>query len=434
MVVDACSVDSIQDRILVGGFGPLGEPMDVILPDQIDALMAESAMAPTAMPGTSRAPSDLARVSQQLRALSSLNTRLICMEADQPVYGEMVEGVARVMNIEVCALFMLDRNAQQLALEGVAGAEVAREDYRLDLDEMNRPAVLAFLEEYLVHVVNLSETPGVVPVFPGVESVMALPIIGRDGPVGVFVFARREAGGFDHTEVDLAGMLVDQMAYQLENYHLVRQLSSSRDAVIHGMARLAESRGGDLGGHIDRICAYSQLLGQRLISAPGFLGQVTEEWVSTLARAAALHDIGKVAIPDAVLLKPGRLDDAEYTMMRTHSKLGADILRELMLTHGSFPMLEMGMEVALFHHERWDGAGYPNEIGGEQIPLSARIVAVVDVYDALTSKRVYKEAWSQEDTFIELRRNAGTQFQKELVDVFLKQPEKLEAIQRRFPD
>lgn len=396
--------------------------------------MAEAQAAPTAQPRTPAPPSELARVSQQLRALSSLNTRLICMEGNQPVYGEMVSGVARVMNIDVCALYMYDRDARQLKLEGVSGAEEPHEDHWLDEGDVEHPAMLAFQEEYLVHVANLLESPGVTPAFEGVESLMALPIIGRAGPVGAFLFARRQVGGFASTEVDMAGMMVDQMAYQLENYELVRQLSSSRDAVIRGMARLAESRGGDLGGHIDRICAYAQLLGRRLQSTPGFRGQVSDEWVSTLERAAALHDIGKVAIPDAVLLKPGRLDDTEFSIMRTHSKLGADILHELMLTHGSFPMLEMGLEVALCHHERWDGKGYPNGIGGDQIPLSARIVSVVDVYDALTSKRVYKEAWTQEDTFNELRRNAGTQFQAELVDVFLKQPDELDAIQNKYPD
>jgi response regulator RpfG family c-di-GMP phosphodiesterase len=263
---------------------------------------------------------------------------------------------------------------------------------------------------------------------------MALPIIGRAGAVGVFLFARREPGGFTSGEVDLASMLTDQMAYQLENYRLVRQLSSSRDAVIHGMARLAESRGGDLGGHIDRICAYAQLLGKRLLGTPSLVGEVTEAWVSTLSRAAALHDIGKVAVPDAVLLKPGRLSDDEFTVMRTHAKLGADILRDLMATHGSFPMLEMGLEVALCHHERWDGEGYPNRLAAKAVPLSARVVAVVDVYDALTSKRVYKDAWSQEQAVAELRRMAGTQFQPELVDLFCRAPRELEAIRRRFPD
>ncbi|MBD3221472.1 HD domain-containing protein [bacterium] len=408
--------------------------MDVILPDQLDSLLADKPTRAAAEPGTTAAPSELARFSQQLRALSSLNTRLICMEADQPVYGEMVEGVSRVMNIEVCALFMAARDQQHLVLEGVVGVDVAPEDQRLHLDDHTRPAVQAYQEEYLVHVVDVLMAPGAVPIFPGVRSLMALPIIGREGAVGVFVFARQDPGGFGVGEIDLASMLVDQMAYQLENYRLIRQLSSSRDAVIHGMARLAESRGGDMGGHIDRICAYSQLLAQRLQGMPGYLGVVHDEWVSTLTRAAALHDIGKVGIPDAILCKPGKLTDTEYEVMRTHAQLGADILRDLMSTHGAFPMLEMGTEVALCHHERWDGQGYPRQLAGDAIPLSARIVSVVDVYDALTSKRVYKSAWTQEDTLAQLRDMAGAQFDPRLVEVFLREPGELERIRERFPD
>lgn len=409
--------------------------MDVILPDQLDSLFGDKqATAPMPEAGTSTAPSELSRFSQQLRALSSLNTRLIVMEADQPVYGEMVRGVARVMNVEVCALFMAVPESGQLVLEGAHGCEVSPSDHRIMIDDLRRPAAQAFQEEYTVHVTDTYLAPGAIPVLPDVRSLMALPIIGREGAVGVFEFAKQEPGGFESSEIDLASMLVDQMAYQLENYRLVRQLSHSRDAVIHGMARLAESRGGDLGGHIDRICAYAQLLAQRLQGTPGFLREVHDEWVATLTRAAALHDIGKVAIPDAILCKPGKLTDDEYAVMRTHAKLGADILRDLTMTHGSFPMLEMGMEVALCHHERWDGQGYPHGLFGEQIPLSARIVGVVDVYDALTSKRVYKQAWSQDDTLSQLKGMAGENFDPRLVDAFVREPDELEAIRTRFPD
>ncbi len=417
--------------------------MDVILPDQLPEILAARQAATAVAEPASRAPggapgapgaSGLARFSQQLRALSSLNARLICMEADQPVYGEMVEGVRRVLNIPVCAIFLHDRHGDHLVLEGASGLEAMPEERRVSLAEDWRPAVQAFGEEYLVHVPDTAELHGIRPLVPDHRSLLALPIIGRAGPVGAFEFARREPGGFSPEEIDLAGMLVDQMAYQLENYRLVRQLSSSRDAVIHGMARLAESRGGDIGGHLDRICAFSQLLAQRLHGRPGYLGVITDEWVATLGRASALHDIGKVGIPDRILLKPGALDEDEYATMKTHAQLGADILHDLMLTHGAFAMLEMGVEVALGHHERWDGSGYPRGLAGAEIPLSARIVAVADVYDALTSKRVYKDAWSQDDTLSQMAGLAGTHFDPDLVQVFLQDPHELETIRRRFPD
>jgi HD-GYP domain-containing protein (c-di-GMP phosphodiesterase class II) len=408
--------------------------MDVILPDQLPDLLASRQATAVAAPPPAAPDTGIARFSQQLRALSSLNARLICMEADQPVYGEMVEGIRRVLNTDACALFMHERRDDQLVLEGVSGLEVLPEDRRIHLREAWRPAVQAFTEEYLVHVPDVDSLQGVRPLLQGYRSLVALPIIGREGPVGAFEFGCRAAGGFSSEQIDLASMLVDQMAYQLENYRLIRQLSSSRDAVIHGMARLAESRGGDIGGHLDRICAFSTLLAERLHGRPGYLGAVTDEWVATLGRAAALHDIGKVGIPDRILLKPGGLDEDEFAIMKGHAQLGADILRDLMLTHGTFPMLEMGVDVALAHHERWDGSGYPHGLAGQAIPLAARIVAVADVYDALTSKRVYKDAWSQDDTLSQMAGLAGTHFDPDLVPVFLKNPEELLAIRRRYPD
>jgi HD-GYP domain-containing protein (c-di-GMP phosphodiesterase class II) len=407
--------------------------MDVILPDQLPAVIAAK-KAQAADPQPTAGGSGLGRFSQQLRALSSLNARLICMEADQPVYGEMVRGISRVLNSDACALFMHEDGDGYLTVEGSNGHGIVENDREISLAEAWRPAVQAFVEEYLVHVPDTAELAGMPRLAGGHRSVLALPIMGREGPVGTFEFARREPGGFTADEIDLASMLVDQMAYQLENYRLVRQLSSSRDAVIRGMARLAESRGGDIGGHLDRICAYSQLLAQRLQGRPGYLGVVTDEWIGTLGRAAALHDIGKVGIPDRILLKPGALDEDEYAAMKTHAQLGADILCDLMVSHGPFPMLEMGVEVALGHHERWDGSGYPRGIGGREIPLSARIVALVDVYDALTSKRVYKDAWSQDETLSQLAGLAGSHFDPDLVPVFLQDPDELVAIGRRFPD
>jgi HD-GYP domain-containing protein (c-di-GMP phosphodiesterase class II) len=412
--------------------------MDVILRDQLPDLLArrnQSATAVAEMPASAPAavPS-LARFAQQLRALSSLNARLICMEVDKPVYNEMVQGVGRVLNTDCCALFLITPVSANLELVGIAGAEMPVERRLLSLEEAQRPAVQAFQEEYLIHVPDVQNLHGVSPLFPESRTLLAMPIMGREGPVGAFEFARHQAGGFSPEEIDLAGMLVDQMAYQLENYRLIRQLSSSRDAVIHGMARLAESRGGDIGGHLDRICAYSQLLSERLFGRPGYLGQVSDEWVATLTRAAALHDIGKVGIPDRILLKPGTLDEDEFRVMKTHARLGAEILQDLMVTHGAFPMLEMGTEIALGHHERWDGGGYPQGLFGRNIPLAARIVALADVYDALTSKRVYKAAWSRDETLSQMAGLAGSHFDPDLVSIFLQDADELERIRRRFPD
>ena len=161
---------------------------------------------------------------------------------------------------------------------------------------------------------------------------------------------------------------------------------------------------------------------------------MTPEFVETIARAAALHDIGKVGIPDLILLKPGRLNEVEFAVMCSHANLGYELLNHLMDQHGSYYMIRMGAEVARSHHEWWDGTGYPLGWQGEQIPLSARIVALADVYDALTSKRIYKNAWEHEDALNDIRAKVGTQFDPQLTEIFLQFPEDLIEIRRAYPD
>jgi putative two-component system response regulator len=236
--------------------------------------------------------------------------------------------------------------------------------------------------------------------------------------VGVFDFGSRRSGAFTATEIGMCTMLVDQMSYSLENIRLVNELSRSRDAVIRGMALLAEIRDTHIREHLSRICAYSGFLAGLLPERPGY-PEVTLQFIETIARAAALHDVGKVGIPDAILLKPGKLTEAEFAVMKSHTEMGAELLEGLIQDYGTYSMISMGAEVARAHHERWDGSGYPAGLKGREIPLSARIVAICDVYDALTSRRVYKDAWTHEKTASTMQADAGKHFDPELLAIFL---------------
>ena len=184
-----------------------------------------------------------------------------------------------------------------------------------------------------------------------------------------------------------------------------RELNETRLEIIRRLGRAAEFRDNETGYHIIRMSKYSQLigLGYGLNEAEGEL----------LLNASPMHDIGKIGIPDQILLKPGKLDAREWEVMKTHSAIGADILSG----HDSELML-MAREIALNHHEKWDGTGYPHNLSGEDIPLSARIVALSDVFDALTSERPYKKAWSVADAVAEITRSRGRHFDPALVDVF----------------
>jgi putative two-component system response regulator len=170
----------------------------------------------------------------------------------------------------------------------------------------------------------------------------------------------------------------------------------TRDVAIFAMAKLAESRDPDTGQHIERVQNYSQSMARALAAESPYADRITPEFIRNVYLTSPLHDIGKVGIPDCVLLKPGRLNETEWTIMKTHAAQGAATLSAAKKRFPGTGYLQIATEIALSHHERWDGSGYPQGLAGEEIPLSARIFAIADVYDALISKRVYKGAFDHE--------------------------------------
>ncbi|MGD9700635.1 HD domain-containing phosphohydrolase [Acinetobacter sp.] len=192
-----------------------------------------------------------------------------------------------------------------------------------------------------------------------------------------------------------------------------------QDASIYVMVSLAEFRDECTGNHIRRTQEYVRILAKRLAELPRFASVLTDAKIELLAKSATLHDIGKITIPDHILLKPGKHTDEEFTVMKTHAQRGYDMLRQagdLMGEHGAF--LHHAMDIALYHHEKWDGSGYPNGLAGNMIPLEARLMAIADVYDALCSRRPYKAAIPHDDAVNIILQGNGTHFDPYLVDVF----------------
>jgi cyclic di-GMP phosphodiesterase len=187
----------------------------------------------------------------------------------------------------------------------------------------------------------------------------------------------------------------------------------SRNTLIFALAKLAESRDSDTGEHLERIAAYSRLLAEQLrVSIP----DLTDEWIHNLQLASSLHDIGKVGISDGVLLKAGKLSPEERKAMERHPGIGAEALDAILARQPDDALLRMARNIAASHHERWDGTGYPAGLRGTDIPLEARIVSVADVYDALTSKRVYKPPMSHDEAIRIITAGQGTQFDPRVVD------------------
>lgn len=211
-----------------------------------------------------------------------------------------------------------------------------------------------------------------------------------------------------------------------------KDLVRTRNAVIFGLAKLAESRDPDTGYHLEKIACYSTRLATALRRTARYRQQVTPAFVRQIGISSALHDIGKVGVEDAVLLKPGQLTGDERNRMQLHAQAGGECIREIERRLGNSNFLQLAREIAFCHHERWDGQGYPAGLSGEQIPLAARIVAIADVYDALSSRRVYKEAFPHEKCVEIITQESGKQFDPHLVEVFLKIEGQFREIAEQF--
>jgi response regulator RpfG family c-di-GMP phosphodiesterase len=209
-------------------------------------------------------------------------------------------------------------------------------------------------------------------------------------------------------------------------------VQSARNATILGLAKLAEYRDADTGAHLERIREYSKMLAEELSRKPDYAGYITSEYIDDIYNSAILHDIGKVGVPDAILLKPGKLTTEEFDVVKRHSALGGEALREVEAKIEGQSFLTLGKEIAYYHHEKWDGTGYPRGLKGEQIPLSARIVALADVYDALTSRRVYKEAYSHQVARDIIMESRGSHFAPDVVDAFLAHEEDFRRIREEL--
>jgi len=269
----------------------------------------------------------------------------------------------------------------------------------------------------------------------GMASYLALPLIVNNITRGFLLFASDKKAAFTREHITFLESISGQIAlsiqrgellFEIEQHtknleHLVelrsRQIIKTQKTTIFALSKLAEARDMETGDHLDRIRSYSVFLAQ-LHKYIGNNQEITSRYLQDLYDSSILHDIGKVGIPDIILLKESFLNNAEFEIMKSHTTIGYEALRSATLELGSDSFLNMAMDITRYHHERWDGKGYPEGLIGEAIPFSARIVAITDVYDALTSRRPYKDAYSHEKAIM-IMKEESSRFDPQLFNIFM---------------
>ena len=252
----------------------------------------------------------------------------------------------------------------------------------------------------------------------GLQSALYLPLnIANSDPV-VMVFASSKQS-YSNEHIEFLNNIANTVSHVLEKTVVVENLVS---AAINGLAKLAESRDPETGDHLTRMALYSAIIAEELALQGEYTELITPQYVRDVYNFAPMHDIGKVGISDDILLKPGRLDPEERQEMERHPTIGGEVLRkaEQQMQAMGHSIFTIGIEIAECHHEKFDGSGYPKQLKQNEIPLSARIVAAADVFDALTSKRPYKEAWSVERTLEVMQEDSGIHFDPEVIAAMLR--------------
>jgi putative two-component system response regulator len=330
-------------------------------------------------------------------------------------------------------------------LEGLELLQAERGRIRAVVVDLNMPVMDGY--SFIKNAVPLApETP--IIVLSGVGVVEDALAAMRAGAWDFITKPLHNMDILDHTlskVFERARLLRENRQYQENLEQLVRErtseLEDTRRQIIHRLSRAAEYKDNETGHHVIRVGQISRLLARAM--------GLEEPLCELLGDCAPLHDVGKIGIPDEILLKPGRLTPEEQAIMRRHCVYGCEILGPLdskgaaqrvcsdpvqVLQTGGSEQLRMGRLLALCHHERWDGGGYPFGLSGEDIPIEARIVTVVDVYDALCSDRPYKKAMDSETAGRLIREGAGTQFDPRIVEVFFRHFDEINAIRRRWSD
>jgi HD-GYP domain-containing protein (c-di-GMP phosphodiesterase class II) len=345
---------------------------------------------------------DRLRILTELSALinSTLDTREIRQRA--------MEAATRLMDAETASLLLVDEEKQELFFEvalgdkgellkeirlkigqGIAGWVAQEGEPLIIADAQNDPRLFKDADKKSNFLTR---------------NMICVPVKGKGKVIGVLQAINRMNGAFLSEDIGTFAALADQVAIAIENARLYEELRETFYGTTLALAETLEKRDPYTSGHVQRVRDYSMAIGRRLALSP--------QELETLQLSAILHDIGKIGVRDNVLLKPGRLDPEELAAMNQHPKHAAEILQHVKYLQASIPGVKG-------HHEKLDGTGYPDGLKGEEVSLFARIIAVADTFDAMTTDRPYRKALSHDTAFAELRKGSGTQFDTAVVEAFI---------------
>ena len=262
-------------------------------------------------------------------------------------------------------------------------------------------------------------------------SVFFMPLTGSKFDTAMLVFASSQADSYNAEQLEFIANIAGQVGHGFEKTLGMETLVIS---TVKGLAKLAESRDPETGDHLFRMSHYSALVAEEMAHTEHYQALITPQYVRDILQFSPMHDIGKVGVSDSILLKPGRLDEQELKLMQVHPITGGQVLRrcEQQVNEAGLSVFQIGIEIAEGHHEKFDGSGYPHKLAGNAIPLSARIVAVADVFDALTSKRPYKEAWPVDKALELLHEQSGKHFDPEVIAAFIRALPRVLEIYARY--
>lgn len=356
-----------------------------------------------------------------LQSLLELSQKLLNTDDLDDILQSAVFTTASLLSCRRVSIMLPDDDRQKLIVVSSVGLLNNTSDtITIPIDEGIAGEVFTTSRQILVNDLNedmVRDKGYESPIFVSTPLV-STPLIIANGPIGVMNLTERcNREPFTILELEAINILSNIIASAIYSVMTQQSRDKARDSVVIALALLAERRDNETGKHLDRVTQYSMILARELMLHPRYADDIVDDkFLKDLERAAILHDIGKVAVPDSILLKPGKLTDDEMEVVKSHTHIGWLTLLSVTKQNPGATFLEMAANIAHYHHEKFDGSGYPTGISGKAIPLCARIVAAADVYDALRTRRPYKEAFSHSKTMTIINDSAGSHFDTDIID------------------